>query len=465
MLAGVAGDGCVKAGGSVAASMDRRGFLQGTAAAAWMLGCRPDEPDQDHSEPPLAAPEPALGDRPAASPTPERVTPDPIAELDAEFPEWTLGEDSSSPDTVLMFRGDPSHTFQGTGPLREQPELAWRSKLGESRGRRSDGSLYHWLGTGWTGQAVLWGRRVFIGALDGKLHCFDTQTGATIWVYESGGLFKGSCCFYRGRLYAGNVDNRIRCIDARDGSLVWNWYNPRDCDSSPCVVAGKLYIGGEDGRLKCFDPATGDLHWQLALGEGKRAQPGSGGIESSPALADGEVFVGHYDGYLLCADASTGVEKWRAATGADTDASPVIVGDRVYIAAQTESPYLRCFDRSASGALVWEFANKRGFWATPALADGRVYVGGHDGVMYCLDASSGRVIWTFAAGGPIWSSACVVDGKVLFGSHDPYLRMLDASSGAELWRYEMGARTLSTACVVGGRIYLGSGNGWFHCFA
>jgi outer membrane protein assembly factor BamB len=420
-----------------------------------VVGCRPEDSNEERAPPRELEPSPvAPGEPPAAS---DRA-PEPVA------PELKPDE-SSSPDTVLMFRGNPSHTFYGTGPLREQLELKWRSQLGTARGTRSDGSIYHWLGTGWTGQAVRWGQRVYVGALDGKLHCFDAQSGETVWAYESGGMFKGSCCVHAGRLYVGNVDNRIRCIDARDGSLIWNYYNPRDCDSSPCVAGGKLYIGGEDGRLKCFDPATGDLHWQLALGGGKSAPAGSGGIESSPAVADGEVFVGHYDGFLVCADAASGQEKWRATTGADTDASPVVVGDRVYIAAQTDSPRVRCFDRNASGALVWEFANTRGFWATPAVSAGRLYVGGHDGVMYCLDATSGAVIWTFRAGGPIWSSPCVVDGKVLFGSHDPWFYMLDANTGALIWRYEMVGRTLSTACVVDGHVYLGSGNGWFHCFA
>lgn len=450
--------------------LQRRDFLRQTvgASAVWMLGCRPDElgderaPAVEPAKPEVATAPPLIEPPPTiAAPEPARMAP----ELDGDFPAWTLADSSSSPNTVLMFRGDPCRNFSGTGPLGERPELIWRARLGSARGNRTDGSLYHWLGTGWTGQAVLWGQRVFVGALDGKLHCFDTRSGSSVWVHDSGGMIKGSCCFYAGRLYVGNVDNRIRCIDGRDGSLIWSWYNPRDCDSSPCVVGGKMYIGGEDGGLKCFDPATGELHWRLALGQGKHAPAGSGGIESSPAVADGEVLVGHYDGHLVCADALTGEEKWRASTGADTDATPVIVEDRVYIAAQTESPVLRCFDRSAGGALVWEFANTRGFWATPAVVDGRVYLGGHDGVMYCLDASSGALIWTYAAGGPIWSSACVVDGKLLFGSHAPYVVMLDARSGAPIWRYETGARTLSTACVVGGRIYLGSGNGWFHCFA
>ena len=50
-------------------------------------------------------------------------TPPPQGELDGDFPDWTLGDASASASTVLMFRGNPTHTFYGTGPIAEQPEL------------------------------------------------------------------------------------------------------------------------------------------------------------------------------------------------------------------------------------------------------------------------------------------------------------------------------------------------------
>jgi outer membrane protein assembly factor BamB len=122
------------------------------------------------------------------------------------------------------------------------------------------------------------------------------------------------------------------------------------------VVGGKLYIGGEDGRLKCFNPDNGELHWQLALGVGKDAAPGSGGIESSPAVADGEVDVGHHDGYLLCADAQTGAEKWRARTGAD----------------------------AATGALIWRHEMGARTLSTACVVSGRIYLGSSNGWFHCF---------------------------------------------------------------------------------
>src|SRR5690606_3237470 len=324
--------------------MNRRRFLRTTAeasAAALLIGCggrdrpiaattpagrsAPPPPGPAAPEPPPAITQPT----PPAEPPPAPEPPAPIGggELDSDFPEWTLGEDSASPNTVLMFRGNPTHTFHGTGPLPDRPRLPWKRKLGEFRGRKADGTEQHWVGTGWSGQPVRWGKRVYVGAVDTSFYCFHADTGEPIWTFKGGRMFKGSCCFYKGRLYMGNVDNFVRCLDGKTGKELWKYDTRRDCDSSPCVAGGRLYIGGEDGKLKCFDPETGSLHWMLALGEGNGAPPGSGGMESSPAVADGEVYIGHYDGYLLCADAATGAEKWRAPMGGDCDVSPVVVGE------------------------------------------------------------------------------------------------------------------------------------------
>ena len=449
-----------------AVAIDRRRFLRtalGATAAGAVPGCG--RAERDGADAADAEAEAAPSD-----PTPVQASagePDspPYDELAGDFPDWQLGDESSSTRTLLMFRGNPSHTFYGTGPLREKPELAWRKRLGDYDGVKADGTKFHWAGTGWTGQPVRWGGRVYVGSVDTTLYCFDAASGSICWKFEDAGMFKSSVCMYRGRLYVGNVDNNIRCIDAQTGALVWAYDTKRDCDSSPCVAGGWLYIGGEDGKLKCLNPDTGELRWELFYDEGVGAPRGSGGFESSPAVADGEVYIGHYDGLLVCADADTGETLWKAKTGADTDVSPVIVDELVYIAAEMDSPYLRAFDRSQKGKLVWEFESWRGFWSTPAVVGDRLYVGGHNGVMYCVDAKSGQEIWTFKAEASIWCSPAVVDGKVVFGSHDPYLYMLDAKDGALIWKYDVEGRVHSTPCIVDGTIHVGSTNGFFYCFA
>lgn len=391
---------------------------------------------------------------------PAGLTGDPL-----DLPEWKYGDSSTSTETMLMFRGNPTHTFYGTGPVSEKPELQWSQTLAKFH-TKLRGRDVIWTGTGWSGQPSKLGGYVFVGGQGGYFYAFDAMTGEIRWRFQGRRMFKGSPCIYKNRIYQGNTDDMYRCIDATNGELIWELDTGTDCDSSGVVVDNRLYVGGESGYLRCMNPDTGKHHWKTHLGgTGKGTLPGSNGSETSPAVADGEVFAATYDGKLHCVDAKTGKVKWRAETGDDTDVSAVVVDGLVYTAAEEKAPRLYCFDREKKGKTVWSFENSNGWWSTPAVVGEKLYIGGNDGRMYCLNAKSGKEIWSWRAPQSIWSSPAVVDGKVIFGCRDPHLYMLDAETGKFIWKHDMGGRTLSTPIVVDGRIYVGSSAGDFRCFA
>ncbi len=399
--------------------------------------------------------------RPRACPTSDKLFA-PTAPL--VLPPWRYGRDSAAPDTVLMFRGNPSHTFYGTGPLPERLRPLWTTQLGafESMLR---GQKVVWAGTGWTGQPVKLGDTVFVGAVDTHLYAIEAATGAVRWRLQAGRMFKSSPCIYENRLYIGNVDDQLRCVDPATGQTLWCFNTQHDLDSSPCVHDDRLYICGESGFARCHDPRTGALIWEVFLGGvGRDTLPGSNGVETSPAVADGELYAASFDGVLFCVDAQTGQIRWKVKTGDDTDVSPVIAGDRVFIAAEDANPVLFCFSRSDRGRIVWQHRASRGFWSTPAVVGERVYAGGSDGHMRCFDAATGRQIWDYSVGKAIWSSPAVVDGKVVFGSYDPHLYLLAADTGALLCQVKVPGRIISTPCVVDGRVYVGTATGAFFCF-
>jgi outer membrane protein assembly factor BamB len=378
------------------------------------------------------------------------------------FPEWDGRTSSTSPITMLMFRGNPRRNFHGTGPVPTAPVLKWRHAMGTLNVSRDIKDPRHWTGTGWTGQAVKWGTRVYVGGLDGRFYCWEARTGHVVWTLKTARMFKSSACFYDGRLYVGNVDNKFRCIDARNGDVLWKHDMKSDCDSSPVVVDDTVYAASESGFLHAFEPETGRERYKMDLG-GHRGPGGSQGIESSPAVDGDELWVANYDGVLFRIDRIQGKVLAKYPTGDDTDATPVLTDTSVFVAAEAKNPALSCIDR-ASGEVRWTFTIQGGFWSTPAVVDGRLYVGGDDSHMYCLDARTGKTIWSFAAKRAVWSSPCVVDGKVLFGSYDGFLYMLDAASGREVWRADLGGPVLSTPCIVDGWIWIGSGDGHFYCF-
>ena len=380
------------------------------------------------------------------------------------LPPWKYGAGSFAADTVLMFRGNPAHTFYGTGPLPEAPRVAWTHELGHFA-TTLRGAPITWSGTGWTGQPSKLGDWIFVGSVDRHLYALNANTGALGWKLRAGRMFKSSVCVFENRLYEGNVDDYLRCIDAATGAEVWKFNSGADLDSSPCIVDGRLYIAGENGHARCMDPRTGREIWKTFLGGiGPGTPPGSNGSETSPAIADGEYYAATYDGDLFCLNTRDGSLRWKTRTGDDTDASPVVSGDFVYAAAEDKASFLYAFDRS-NGREVWRYGgNNKGYWSTPAVADGRVFVGGDDARLHCVDAKSGDPVWTTKVGLAIWSSPCVVDGKVVFGSYDNHLYVLDAKTGHVIFSYDLGGRCISTPCIVDGRIYVGTATGRFYCF-
>ncbi|MEM7748438.1 MAG: PQQ-binding-like beta-propeller repeat protein, partial [Pseudomonadota bacterium] len=236
--------------------------------------------------------------------------------------------------------------------------------------------------------------------------------------------------------------------------------------SSPCVVNDRLYVAGENGHLRCLNPRTGKQIWKKFVGGiGPGTVLGSNGAETSPAVAHNEAYVATYDGIFYSFNATTGALRWRAKTHDDTDASAVIYDDFVYACAEEKAPYLYCFARE-DGRQVWRYdGNRRGYYSTPAVADGRIWVGAEDQNLHCIDARSGKGIWTFKTGGGVWSSPCVIGDKVVFGSRDSHLYCVDAQNGQLVWRLKLDGRIISSPCIVDGVIWIGTATGYFYCIA
>jgi len=411
--------------------MDRRHFLQGLAAgagAAW-LG-------------PRLSSGAAL---PQGAGLPQAVT--------AGLPPGQ-GAD------VTMFRGNPAHTFFGTGPLRDQLQIIWTFQMGNFTSPIS-GKV--WSGTGWTGTAVAVDDWIYVGSQDSFFYALDRATGKLRWKYKADAMFKGSCAYFAGRVFTGCVDDEIRCFHAKTGQVLWSYNTGTDCDSSPTIYKGRVYIAGESGFVHCFRPDTGALIWRTFV-DGREGPGGSNGAETTPAIWEDRVYVANFTGDLFCLRADNGAVLWKARTGDDTDASCAVADGLVFAASEEKSPYLFAFD-ARTGAERWRFGGSfaRGFWATPAPAGGRVYIGAENGRMYCLDGRTGKVQWEYAAEQSIWSSPAVVDNRVIFGSYDSHVHMVAADTGKAITKIKLLGRVLSSPCVVGGRIYIGTAEGMFYC--
>jgi outer membrane protein assembly factor BamB len=121
--------------------------------------------------------------------------------------------------------------------------------------------------------------------------------------------------------------------------------------------------------------------------------------------------------------------------------------------------------RARDGSKVWDtgtsgrLLGKSGqFYATPAVAFGRVYAGNTDGFVYSFGASSGKLAWRHRLGGYVYAAPAVTDvpgmrPAVLTGSYSGKFVALDARSGDVLWTYKLKGKISGAPSVIGRIVY------------
>jgi outer membrane protein assembly factor BamB len=106
--------------------------------------------------------------------------------------------------------------------------------------------------------------------------------------------------------------------------------------------------------------------------------------------------------------------------------------------------------------------------ATPAVADGVVYIGSWDRNLYALDAATGAERWRYTTGNDtviynqigIASSAAVKDGLVFVGGRDGKFHVVDARTGAMRWIHDnRGGWTIGSPATRDGVVYFATSDG------
>jgi len=167
-----------------------------------------------------------------------------------------------------------------------------------------------------------------------------------------------------------------------------------------------------------------------------------------------------HTGYSTSTGPTTNQTLWTFSTGAEVFVSPAVVDGKVYVGSEDHNVY--CLN-ATSGAFIWNYTTGDMVDSSPAVADSKVYVGSIDGKVYCLNATSGAFIWNYTTGDGVASSPAVADGKVYVGSYDYNVYCLNATSGAFIWNYTTGDGVTSTPAIVDGKVYVGSDDFKVYC--
>jgi len=423
---------------------------------------------------------------------------------------------------ILTFRGNPTRSWYGTGPMPADPAIRWRYPgSGGMCAQSTVGSeTKEWCGTGWTGQPAVFERDgrtwVVFGAYDRRVHFLDAEDGtAIIPPFATGDLVKGSVTVDPDGyplVYIGSRDNYFRVIsfDGPEPVELWSlaadavsptlWNN--DWDGAALVLDDLLVVGGENSQfhvvrlhrghgpdgMVTVDPQLvfNTPGWDdqlLSDLAGNRARDVS--IEGSVTAWRDTVYFANGGGLVQGWDLAplreggTPQRTFRFWTGDDTDASIVADTDgHLYVAVEFErdnqrgrevGQLIKLDPSSPDDPLVWSHADRdtvpAGFWATPAVLDDVVINAANSGEVLALDRGSGELLWSFELAGPTWQSPVVVDDVLVQGDCSGTLHGFDLSDPrrlpAPLWSVELGGCIESTPAVWRGRMFVGTRGGSF----
>jgi outer membrane protein assembly factor BamB len=183
-------------------------------------------------------------------------------------------------------------------------------------------------------------------------------------------------------------------------------------------------------------------------------------IESTAAIAGGLAVVGTAEAGVIALDLDAkekeGKEVWRAKTDGKVAASPAVRDGRVYVG--DEGGVFRALDLK-TGAEAWTFAPPDGgseIASSAGFAGDAVLFGSYDNHLYALGAADGKLRWKAATQGPVHATPAIAGGRTFVAGCDEELRSIDVAAGKEVSSLAMGAYSAASPLVAGGRLVVGT---------
>ena len=140
---------------------------------------------------------------------------------------------------------------------------------------------------------------------------------------------------------------------------------------------------------------------------------------------------------------------------------PVCHEGRIYVAGGGDlwwgktSSWLQCLDQE-SGRLLWTAGLGKHVMSTPAVSGELCFIADTDGVIYCFHAVTGREFWRHETRGDYWASPLVADGRVYLGSRKGGFVVLAADRRGPqiISESHAGSPVSATAVAANGRLFL-----------
>lgn len=197
-----------------------------------------------------------------------------------------------------------------------------------------------------------------------------------------------------------------------------------------------MYIGSCSGTFFALDRRDGHVRWSHDV----RPDGRHTSFHGDALVTDSLVVIGT-DGWtpenrlnhVWAFDLGSGAVRWKAPLVGGVVSDIVRAGNRVVAITRTDS--LLCLDL-ASGRRLWSFAADSSasedglLFRSPAVVDGRVFVGDMEGRVHALSIDSGRLLWTRLLDSAISTSILAIGDALLVADTQGIAHRIDQTTGA-----------------------------------
>lgn len=344
-------------------------------------------------------------------------------------------------------RSTPAAPTRETPPKPKEPVYRAPRLLWKTFLRRVDGS-----------PAAL-GSVVWVGG-SSYLHQIDSG-GRTLWATETGNQ-QSTPILDETRVYIGSDRNILYAMNRKTGQVAWQFKGEGNgtIHTCPTLGDGRVYFESSDNHVYALDAKAGGLKWSYERMDGSLGYSG-------PVFAEGGLFVaGETTAYRL--DPATGEVKWKIFIGGKSLSTPAVAGGKVFLGGDGTGLAALA---AADGKTLWSFKGRvaNDWFGSPTLSGNTAYVTTYNRYVYALDTETGKQKWSYRLlGSALTTPALDEKRNVLYVTSatfrdNPTLTALDARTGKKLWDYRMGY-VAGSPVISEGRLYVGSTNGYLYAF-
>ncbi|MFO1238924.1 MAG: PQQ-binding-like beta-propeller repeat protein [Sphingomonadaceae bacterium] len=325
--------------------------------------------------------------------------------------------------------------------------------------------------------------KIFVVDVHARLHAFDANSGATLWVSQIGdanskefskdkaSLFGGGVSYDDGKLFATSGLGDVAAFNAADGKQIWKVRPGGPLRGAPSISNGQIYVMSQDNQIFALKESDGDQVWSEAASLEVSGVFGVG----APAVAQGSVVAGFSSGELNAYRYENGRSLWADALSrtsistsvaslSDVDASPVIDRGRIFAIGQGGRMVSM---ELVTGQRLWEI-NVAGI-STPWVAGEWVFVVDDQARLLCLSRATGKVRWVSQLpryhkekkkNGPIiWTGPILAGDRLIVASSEGQLANINPANGALQSRTKAGAPVFLPPIVANNTLYVLTNDG------